>query len=94
MAEIKISELAIYPVKSLGQIRVETTSVERFGFHMDRRWMVVDVNGQMITQRKKSRMCLIQPTLEANHLRLHAANMPDLDVVCSDDQVRRAVTVW
>lgn len=94
MTQIKISELAIYPVKSLGQISVEKVSVERFGFNMDRRWMVVDTDGQMITQRKKSRMCLIQPSLDENHLRLHAAGMPQLDVVCSADQARCSVSVW
>ncbi len=94
MTQIEVSELAIYPVKSLGQIAVNNVRVGRFGFDMDRRWMVVDTDGYMITQRKKSRMCLIQPRLSENHLRLQAPDMLDLDIFCSADLARRSVTVW
>ncbi len=94
MAQIKISELAVYPVKSLAQLGMSHLQVERFGFALDRRWMIVDADGLMITQRKKSRMCLIQPKLIENGLRLQASGMPALDVFCSPDLPHRSVTVW
>lgn len=94
MTPIEISELAIYPVKSLAQLTMNQLQVERFGFAFDRRWMIVDTDGLMITQRKKARMCLIQPELLENGLRLQATGMPDLDVFCLADSPRCSVTVW
>ncbi len=94
MTEIVVSELAIYPVKSLGQIVMDTVQVGRFGFELDRRWMVVGSDGHMVTQRKKSRMCLIQPRISENNLWLHAPDMPDIEVLYSPDSPRRLVTVW
>lgn len=94
MAEIQVSELAIYPVKSLGQIPLARVELDPFGFGMDRRWMVVDADGVMLTQRKKARMCLIQPVLENGQLSLRAPGMPDIAVTCDPDAPRREVTVW
>ena len=89
-----VSELAIYPVKSLGQIVMDTVQVGRFGFELDRRWMVVGGDGHMVTQRKKPRMCLIQPRISENNLWLYAPDMPDIEVLYSPDSSRRPVTVW
>ncbi len=45
MTELKVSELAIYPVKSLARIMLQAASVQRFGLEHDRRWMLVDAGG-------------------------------------------------
>ena len=63
MNELIISELAIYPVKSMRQIQLQQSSLQFGGLKHDRRWMVIDTDGVMITQRQKSRLCLIQPKL-------------------------------
>ncbi len=94
MTQIRVSELAIYPVKSLAQLSMDQLRVERTGFAFDRRWMVVDEDGLMITQRKKARMSLIQPQPYDKGLRLQASDMPDLNVFCASDSPRRSVTVW
>jgi len=94
MAEIKLSELAIYPVKSLGQIVQDSVSIDKFGLNLDRRWMVVDSEGVMITQRKKARMCLIQPLLEKDGLCLQAPDMPVIRVACQPNAAHLRVSVW
>ncbi len=38
------------------------------GLEYDRRWMVVDKDGVMVTMRKLPRMALIQPSLPASEL--------------------------
>jgi len=63
MSSIRVSELAIYPVKSLAQIQLKKSKIDNFGLQNDRRWMVVDQQGKFITQRQQSRMCLIQAVL-------------------------------
>lgn len=93
MTELHVSELAIYPVKSLAPIAVQSASVQRFGLEHDRRWMVVDAGGKFLTQRQHPRMCLIQPVVQGGELRLLAKGMPDLAVPCAGGD-RRPVTVW
>ena len=91
---IKLTELNIYPVKSLRQISLLQSLVEPFGLQHDRRWMVVDEQGKMITQRQQSRMCLIQPSLTDKGVSLHAAGMLDLQVTKPVTRTRQLVTVW
>jgi uncharacterized protein YcbX len=54
-----LSEIWIYPVKSLGGIRLSEAEVEEKGLKHDRRWMVIDENGIFLTQRSFTRMALI-----------------------------------
>lgn len=77
MSDISVSDLLIYPVKSCREIIMSSTQVEAFGLQDDRRWMVVDKNGRMLTQRKFARMCLIQPELIQNGLILKLFNESD-----------------
>lgn len=48
---IHVSALHVYPVKSLRGHPVETAEVERQGLRDDRRWMVVDEDGAVLTAR-------------------------------------------
>jgi uncharacterized protein len=52
MNELIVSELWIYPIKSLGGIRVKTCLVKEKGFELDRRWMLIDNQHSFLTQRK------------------------------------------
>ena len=94
MTEPHVSELAIYPVKSLAQIQLSVARVHRFGLLHDRRWMLVDANGHFITQRQVTRMCLIQPELRGADLILQAPDMPVLTVSPPGADDKRRVTVW
>ncbi len=53
-----LSEIWIYPVKSLGGIRLSTAKVMEKGLQYDRRWMLIDESGQFMTQRAYPRMSL------------------------------------
>ncbi len=56
----KVSEIWIYPVKSLSGIKLKTGVAERTGFRFDRRWLIVDSNNRFLTQREYPEMALIQ----------------------------------
>lgn len=88
-----VSELAIYPVKSMGQVAVERLRFDALGPVGDRRWMVVDETGRFVTQRQLARLCLIRPTLLADGLRLQAPGMAPVEVQATD-LPRRRVEVW
>ena len=94
MPEIKITELNIYPVKSCRKISLDHSLVESFGLQHDRRWMLVDEQGTMITQRQKSRLCLIQPTLTDNGITVQAVGFPDLMINMPVNESLQQVTVW
>jgi hypothetical protein len=94
MSDVVVSELAIYPVKSLRQVPVQSSSIDMCGLKHDRRWMVVDAEDRMLTQRKISRMCLIQPALNEQGLSLQALDMQTLQVNNITEKEKRIVTVW
>lgn len=55
-----VTEIWIYPVKSLGGVRVSSSRVMEKGLHQDRRWMLVDEQGNFLTQRAHPRMALFK----------------------------------
>src|SRR3954447_24033661 len=57
---LTVSELFIYPVKSLGGISVASAAVTERGFQHDRRWMLVDEDNKFISQREFPTLALLQ----------------------------------
>lgn len=54
-----VSSLYIYPIKSCKGFSVDKVSLDTKGFRYDRRFMLVDEEGQMLTQRILPQMALI-----------------------------------
>lgn len=90
---MQLSQLAIYPVKSCSQIQLQQAQLSPFGLPMDRRWMVIDEKGYMVTQRQQPRMCLIQVGLDGERLQLNAPGMPER-LIERHDHTPVAATVW
>lgn len=65
---MKLSEINIYPVKSLGGISLTETKVENRGLQFDRRWMLVDENNQFLTQRESPKMATLKVEIKAENL--------------------------
>ncbi|MVM28844.1 MOSC domain-containing protein [Spirosoma sp. HMF4905] len=59
-----ISELYIYPIKSLSGISVPEVIVDEKGFRNDRRFMLVTPEGEFITQRTYHQMALIDVAIQ------------------------------
>ncbi len=55
-----LTEIWIYPVKSLGGIRVKSARVMEKGLQYDRRWMLVDEKNLFMTQRNFPKMALFK----------------------------------
>lgn len=98
MSELTISQLAIYPVKSMRQVQLQKSELQFGGLKHDRRWMVIDNDGVMVTQRTSARLCLMQPQLLAPEidcsLKLSAPDMQDIIVFVPDGGVKRKAKVW
>ncbi len=63
-----ISELYIYPIKSLGGIELQSVELTDRGLQHDRRWMLVDEHNQFLTQRDFPKMALLRTAIKGDKL--------------------------
>lgn len=77
---ITLTELHIYPVKSLGGISLKEALVTERGLEHDRRWMVVDPSGGFFTQRDLPKMATVWVDVNAESLSLAAPDRDTIDV--------------
>jgi len=68
---LQVSELFIYPIKSLGGIPVSSAAVTDRGLLYDRRWMLVDSNNEFMTQREFAEMALLQTEISEGALKVY-----------------------
>ena len=76
MDNYRLSEIYIYPVKSLGGISVSSAEVTDRGLKHDRRWMLVDKNNKFFTQRLIKKMSLLQTKIGDDALIIFNKNKP------------------
>lgn len=87
MTDIVISQLWIYPIKSLKGISLDSVQLEKRGLQYDRRWMLVDMNNHFITQRQYPKMALIEVELADFGLSVRAPEMPCLIIPYPDTEI-------
>lgn len=68
MPDYSLSNIFIYPVKSLPGIKLNSSAVEERGLKHDRRWMLVDDNNIFMTQRNFQQFVFIQTRIENDNL--------------------------
>jgi len=68
MKDLRLTEIWIYPVKSLGGIRLQSAKVMGKGLQHDRRFMLVDEQGVFLTQRVFPKMALFQLSINNDQL--------------------------
>ncbi|MEN9756617.1 MAG: hypothetical protein RL755_804 [Pseudomonadota bacterium] len=78
MTNFTLSDIFIYPVKSLGGFRVEKWEVVNTGLKYDRQWMLIDKQGHFLSQRKLPEMALIHTQITHEHLIISAPLQEDL----------------
>ncbi|MCH6198143.1 MOSC domain-containing protein [Aquiflexum sp. LQ15W] len=69
-----LQDIYIYPIKSLGGIRLEESVLEERGLQYDRRWMLVDKEGVFLTQRTFPEMALLQVEVKDSGLLVYHKN--------------------
>jgi uncharacterized protein len=68
---MNVSQLYIYPIKSLGGIAVSSVNITDRGFEYDRRWMLIDENNRFLSQREVTNMALLQVEILQHALRVY-----------------------
>jgi uncharacterized protein YcbX len=90
----RIDQLWIYPVKSCAGISLNEAELTETGLAYDRSWMVVDAQGEFVTQRELPRLALIQPAFKLGQLVLRAPGMLALHLVLDAAEAPLRVRVW
>lgn len=89
-----ISRLFVYPIKSCAGIDVQEAILTETGLEFDRAWMVVDADGNFLTQRELPRMALVQPQLKYYEMVLRAPGMLALHISLNEVEAPVRVSIW
>lgn len=92
---MKLSEINIYPIKSLKGIALHEALVEKRGLRHDRRRMLTDPDGMFFTQREVPKMATIRVSLDPNGLVAEAEGVEPMRIAEEPDSGEgRRVTIW
>jgi uncharacterized protein YcbX len=93
-----ISQLWWYPIKGCRGLRVQEATLAATGLEVegigDREWVVVDAEGEFLSQRELPAMALIEPRLAGSSLRITAPGMLKLEVPLASEGDVLQVRVW
>lgn len=91
---MRLSEINVYPVKSLKGIPLNEARVEDRGLKFDRRWMLVDEKGKFITQREFPVMARLETSVEPALLRV-AFDGTKIEIPFADEPTENLrVAIW
>lgn len=91
---VTIQSLWAYPIKSCAGVRLDTAYLDQFGLAGDRRWMVVDRNGRMVTARTRPELLHVVPAIHDKTLKLSAPGMGKLKLSPPSGKSRLTVRIW
>ncbi|MBO3699006.1 MOSC domain-containing protein [Roseivirga sp. E12] len=97
MSTLKITDLWIYPIKSIAGIQLDQSKVETRGLQYDRRWVLADENGMFVHQRDYPEMALLQPEINGDIMTIRHKTKPIEAVsfnMSEPDSTPVSVTVW
>ncbi len=89
-----VAELFVHPIKSCAGIAMSQALLVETGLDLDRAWMVVDADGQMLTQRQWPRLALVRTQLRHSDLLLRAPGMLSLHLALDSVEAAGHATVW
>lgn len=92
---LRLTRLHVYPIKSAAGLAPAGWDVDAFGLRYDRRWMVVDGAGCMLSQRTHPRLALVRPSIGGGALRVETNGMPPLELPLNPGaSTATTVQVW
>jgi uncharacterized protein YcbX len=92
---MEVTGIFIYPIKGTAATALQQAEVRSRGLAGDRRWVVVDEQGQFLQQRVQPKMALIHTILEPDGtLWVEAPGMVSLHVSPPTGEDRLSTTVW
>lgn len=89
-----ISRIFVYPIKSCAGVELKESLLIETGLEFDRAWMVVDEEGEFMSQRELPRMALVAPQLKFHEMVLRAPGMLALHIALDAVEKPCKVRVW
>jgi uncharacterized protein YcbX len=77
---VRLVSISTYPIKGCYRVDSASAAVEPWGLAGDRRWLVVDPDGQSVTQREEPGLTRLFPAIVDGRLIVRSTGMPDLAV--------------
>jgi uncharacterized protein YcbX len=90
---LQVTDIWRYPVKSCRGERLDAAVVEPWGLSGDRRWMIVDGAGDVVTAREYPPLVLVTPRIDGDSIRLTSPGLPELTVPVPSSEVLSPVSV-
>ena len=94
MHQLELTRLFVYPIKSARGFEVPRANVSERGLEHDRRFMVVDDGGHLITARAHPKLLTVSTAIQGECLNITAPEMPTLRVPLEPMGAARQVRVW
>src|SRR5690606_12752290 len=91
---MRLGSIHVYPVKSTRGLQVASAQVDPWGLAGDRRYMVVDADGMVLTARDHPRMLAVAATPEGRGLKLTGPHADPLQVSPEPGTPTRRVRIW
>lgn len=87
MRAIEVTELYTYPIKSCAGVSLQSAGVTEAGLEHDRSFMIVDANGNLLSQRTHPKLAQVVPTIGEKAIQLTAPTMGTLDIPHAEEVV-------
>ncbi|RTZ17626.1 MOSC domain-containing protein [Vibrio aquaticus] len=95
MSAPTLSQINVFPVKSVGGLSLSTSWVEKQGLMFDRRFMLAFADGSMVTARKYPQMVKVQSSLTPDGVIFTAEGQSALRIRYNDFKMQEApAQVW
>jgi uncharacterized protein YcbX/ferredoxin-NADP reductase len=95
MPQLELSQVTVYPVKSIAGISLSSVWTEKQGLTFDRRFMLAFYDGGMVTARRFPQMVKIRSALLVDGIRFSCPNKVDLVIHYHQfDLMNVETTVW
>ncbi len=80
MAAITVTDLTTYPIKSCAGVRLTRASITPTGLALDRDFMLIDEDGDFLSQRKVPELALVVPTVAERSMTVRAPGMDPIEI--------------
>ncbi len=90
----QVSEITVYPIKSLSGISLSQAMVQPRGLQFDRRWMLVEADGSFITQRDDPSLVRFKVSLTEQGLEVSAPDFLPCPIPFQGEGRDMHVRVW
>ena len=95
MSQSVLSQINVFPVKSVGGVALSSAWVEKQGLSFDRRFMIATSDGSMVTARKFPQMVTIKSALLPDGVVFTSLGEEPLKIRYQDFKMQEApATVW